>query len=77
MAKEFNDWSFDTARKTGDSAVIQTSYGYHIMYFVAQGRPFWIVDSESGLRDQALSDYFAQKAQVYPLKVFSYPMSMA
>ena len=48
-----------------------------IMYFVAQGRPFWIVDSESGLRDQALSDYFKQKTQEYPVKVYTYPMSMA
>lgn len=29
----FLDWSFDPARKVGDTGIIETSYGYHIMYF--------------------------------------------
>ncbi len=31
----FIDWSFDDARKAGDSGIIETEYGYHIMYFVS------------------------------------------
>ncbi len=30
----FENWSFDAARKAGDSGIIETEYGYHIMYFV-------------------------------------------
>ncbi len=30
----FEDWSFDNARKVGDSGIIETEHGYHIMYFV-------------------------------------------
>lgn len=30
----FENWSFDNARKAGDSGIIETEYGYHIMYFV-------------------------------------------
>ncbi len=30
----FENWSFDDARKAGDSGIIETDYGYHIMYFV-------------------------------------------
>lgn len=30
----FEEWSFDDARKAGDSGIIETEYGYHIMYFV-------------------------------------------
>lgn len=30
----FEEWSFDSARKAGDSGIIETEYGYHIMYFV-------------------------------------------
>lgn len=29
----FLDWSFDDARKEGDTGIIETEYGYHIMYF--------------------------------------------
>lgn len=31
----FEAWSFDAARKAGDSGIIETEYGYHIMYFVS------------------------------------------
>ena len=30
---EFLAWSTDSARKTGDTGVILTDYGYHVMYF--------------------------------------------
>lgn len=31
---EFQNWALDEARKTGDTAVIETEYGYHVMYYV-------------------------------------------
>lgn len=31
----FLDWSFADARKAGDSGIIESEYGYHIMYFVS------------------------------------------
>lgn len=30
---EFNDWCFDADRKAGDTGIVRTTYGYHIMYF--------------------------------------------
>ncbi len=33
--EEFLNWSFDPARKVGDVEIIETTYGYHIMYFSA------------------------------------------
>lgn len=30
---EFLDWSFDPSRKAGDTGIIETTYGYHIMFF--------------------------------------------
>lgn len=35
MVTEFNDWCFDADRQAGDTAIVKTSYGYHIMYFVS------------------------------------------
>lgn len=37
MVAEFEDWCFDDARQSGDTGVVQTSYGYHVMYFVSRG----------------------------------------
>lgn len=34
MVENFNDWCFDQARKAGDTGLVETEYGYHVMYFV-------------------------------------------
>ena len=34
MVKPFEDWCFDKDRKAGDTGVVETEYGYHVMYFV-------------------------------------------
>ena len=34
MVASFNDWCFDSSRKPGDTDIVETTYGYHVMYFV-------------------------------------------
>ena len=34
MVTTFEDWCYDADRKVGDYGIIETEYGYHIMYFV-------------------------------------------
>ena len=34
MVENFNNWIFDAARQVGDTEIIETEYGYHIMYYV-------------------------------------------
>ena len=33
MAPAFNDWCFDPYRQPGDTGIVETEYGYHVMYF--------------------------------------------
>ena len=33
MVPTFNAWCFDESRKSGNTAIVKTEYGYHIMYF--------------------------------------------
>lgn len=61
MVEEFNDWCFDEARQVGDTAVIKTSYGYHIMYFSGVcDHPYWYKiaqqDCLATRQQQALAD---------------------
>ncbi len=49
----FLNWSIDSARKTGDTAVIETEYGYHVMYFVG--------NSELTYRDYMISSEMREK----------------
>ena len=64
MVQEFNDWSFDSARKPGDTGIVygeSSSYkGYHIMYFVAQDLPYWQVQVTGNLKSAATSEWEAQ-----------------
>ena len=34
MVANFNDWCFDADRKAGDTGIVESTYGYHVMYFV-------------------------------------------
>ena len=68
MVTEFNDWCFDEARAVGDTGIVKTSYGYHVMYFSGSSL-LW--------KEYALSDYVQEKAndavtaatEKYPLTV--------
>ena len=39
--KAFTDWSVAAERKAGDTGIVETEYGYHIMYFVKAGNQNW------------------------------------
>ncbi len=34
MVDAFDEWCFDSSRQSGDTGIVETSYGYHVMYFV-------------------------------------------
>ena len=33
MVANFEDWTYDAARKAGDTGIVESQYGYHVMYF--------------------------------------------
>lgn len=37
MVAPFEGWCFEEGRKPGDTGIVKTNYGYHIMYFSADG----------------------------------------
>lgn len=37
----FTKWAVDKARKPGDTGIVETEYGYHIMYYVEAGAETW------------------------------------
>ena len=56
MVTEFNDWCFDADRKPGDTGIIETSYGVHVMYFDGFGKIYRDALVENALRS---ADYNA------------------
>ena len=48
MVAAFNDWCFNESRKAGDHGVVETSYGYHVMFYSS--------DSETNYRDYMVAN---------------------
>lgn len=48
----FLDWAIDESRKTGDVEIVETTFGYHIMYYVKSQGETW----EQNIRNEILSD---------------------
>ena len=68
MVPEFNDWCFDESRQPGDTGLVKTSYGYHVMYFV-YGNEGWIRYCEEGVRSEKGSEMLAEILKAHPLTV--------
>ena len=56
MVDAFDAWCFDAARQPGDTGIVKTEYGYHVMYFVGQDVSAWQVAVEN---HKASEDYNA------------------
>lgn len=55
--EEFLDWALDD-HKVGDTGIIKTDYGYHIMYFVGKDdMQKWESDVRSAIADEEYSEY--------------------
>jgi hypothetical protein len=52
MVEPFENWCFDETRKTGDTGLVKTTYGYHIMYYVS-AQPQW----EYHCREEILNEW--------------------
>lgn len=68
MVEEFENWCFDPSRTYGETGLVKTTYGYHIMFFV-ESRDAWYEtawsDLVSELGEQVMTDAMA----AYPLSV--------
>ena len=54
MVTEFNDWMFDAGRVEGEISypdAVQTTYGYHIMYYRGNEQPAWRAEVREELVD--------------------------
>ncbi len=50
MVDSFSSWCFDDGRRTGDTAIVRSDYGYHIMYFAGKNdQTVWQYNAEQEL----------------------------
>lgn len=65
----FLNWSVDPVRQTGDTGIVETEYGYHIMYFV-DGEPLWVTAARDNVPTYKLNRLIDENAERWPLKIF-------
>ncbi|MGN0446950.1 MAG: peptidylprolyl isomerase [Acutalibacteraceae bacterium] len=59
MVAPFENWATDLSRKKGDVGIVETTYGYHIMYFIGAEVSDW----ESSIRDDLAAADFTTFAE--------------
>ncbi len=56
--QEFTDWALEP-HKPGDTGIVKTTYGYHIMYFVTNdGLEKWESDTRAAIANDKYNEYF-------------------
>ncbi|MBD9221560.1 MAG: hypothetical protein EGQ46_05215 [Clostridiales bacterium] len=68
MVSSFNDWCFDASRQSGNTGIIESEYGYHVMYFVGKSsttyRDYQI---ESELRSTDTQEWYDATVEAVPM----------
>ena len=68
MVAPFEEWCFDGSRQYGDTDLVKTTYGYHVMFYVAS-RPMWKTFAESGWINEKTAAFMDTVAENYPMEV--------
>lgn len=54
MVEAFENWVFDEARQVGDTGIVETEYGYHVMFYIGESNLAW----ENTAHDGVISELF-------------------
>ncbi len=74
MVEEFSDWCFDPARVSGDTGIVRTVHGYHIIYFVEQTETRgWFDTAKSDAAAARITARVEELLTTYPIK-FDYTL---
>lgn len=68
MMEEFNAWCFDAARKKGDSGIVKTAAGYHVMYYAGETL-LWKEYAKSDLLTERQNEMVEKIMEKYPIEV--------
>lgn len=69
MVQTFNDWCFDESRKSGDTGIVETEYGVHVMYFSSTGDPLWMQEISGMMVQQSYNDWYTEVSAQYPITI--------
>ena len=68
MQDPFEQWCYDASRKSGDTGLVESIYGYHVMYFVSDSETNYrdyLIENE--LRSADLESWYTSNIEAMPL----------
>ncbi|MBE6924986.1 MAG: hypothetical protein E7466_07125 [Ruminococcaceae bacterium] len=68
FVKPFKDWYLDESRQVGDTGLVASDYGYHIMY-LSSVEPQWIAHCRDAIIGESLSAAITAAQEKYPMEV--------
>lgn len=68
MTENFENWCFDEGRQPGDYGLVETEFGYHLMFYV-DSRPMWRDYAESDLINERTNQLLDEIIDKYPMEV--------
>ena len=77
MVAEFDEWCFDESRQPGDTEIVKSSYGYHLIYYVSPGDSEWRHTIISQLKLDSYNEYYETLTEKYPVTDHEYGQSLA
>lgn len=66
--ESFLNWSVDASRQVGDTGIVQTDYGYHIMYYVS-GEPMWMTAARENILPDRINALIEENLERWPMEV--------
>ena len=66
MVEEFDAWCFDDSRKAGDTGLVKTTYGYHVMFY-SDDELLWIYECREAVRNEKISEFVNAAVDAYTL----------
>lgn len=52
---QMDEWVYSSDRKEGEVALIRSDYGYHIVYYIGENEPTWILNIRELLKEQKIN----------------------
>lgn len=68
FVEEFKNWYLDESRKVGDTGLVKSSYGYHVMYF-SGSTPIWESETKTMVLSENTSKMLEDAKEKWPMEV--------
>jgi len=65
----FKNWAIDSKRKAGDVEIVESEYGYHIMYYVGKAEnAVWFDTVKAALQEKNFESFYTDTLAKHPVK---------